>query len=64
MLVLGRKTGEEIVIDGRIVVSVVRIEDGKVRLGITAPRDVVVNRREVQDQLDVAGSIETIWGNA
>lgn len=64
MLVLGRKRNEEIVIDGgRIVISVVRIEGERVRLGITAPRDMLVNRREVQDQLDaVSEPIETVWG--
>ena len=65
MLVIGRKKDQEIVIDGgRIVVRVVRIIGDKVRLGITAPREMLVNRREVQDQLDaVSGPIETIWGN-
>ena len=37
MLVLSRKVNEKIVIDGGIVVTVVKIEGGQVRLGIEAP---------------------------
>jgi carbon storage regulator len=47
MLVLRRKIGERIVIDGRIEVTVLRIHGGKVRLGFTAPRSVRVLRQEV-----------------
>lgn len=52
MLVLSRKTDEEIVIDGHIIVTVVSIRNGVVRLGITAPKEMAVHRREVQDQVD------------
>jgi len=47
MLVLSRKLNEKIVIDGGIVVTVVKIEGGQVRLGIEAPRDVKVFREEI-----------------
>jgi carbon storage regulator len=47
MLVLSRKTDESIVIDGRIEVTVVQIEGGRVRLGITAPREVSIRRSEL-----------------
>jgi carbon storage regulator len=47
MLVLSRKTDETIVIDGRIEVTVVQIEGGRVRLGITAPREVSIRRSEL-----------------
>lgn len=47
MLVLSRKTGEEIVIDGNIRVSVVAIKGGSVRIGITAPDKVPVDRSEI-----------------
>jgi carbon storage regulator len=49
MLVLGRKVGESIVIDGGIVVTVMEIKGEKIRLGVEAPRDVTVLRAEVQD---------------
>ncbi len=51
MLVLTRREGEEIVIAGNIRVTVVSLEGGKVRLGISAPPDVPVHRKEVHDRL-------------
>jgi carbon storage regulator len=56
MLVLARLEGEEIVIDGRIVVTVVRAQNGKARIGITAPRDVPVNRAEIQAAIDATAA--------
>ena len=53
MLVLTRREGEEIVIAGNIRVTVVSVEGGKVRLGVSAPPDVPVNRKEVHDRLAV-----------
>jgi carbon storage regulator len=47
MLVLTRNVGETIVIDGKIRVTVVAIQGGKVRIGIDAPDDVRVDREEV-----------------
>jgi carbon storage regulator len=47
MLVLSRKKNESIVIDGRIVITVVEIRGDKVRLGIEAPREVPIHRDEV-----------------
>ena len=50
MLVLTRKLGEEIVIDGDIIVTVVAVQGGKVRLGIKAPSYVQVDRQEVHER--------------
>ena len=47
MLMLSRHPGEEIVIDGGITLTVVSVQGDRVRLGITAPRDVSVDRKEV-----------------
>ena len=47
MLVLTRKTGERIQVGDSIVVTVVRIQGDKVRIGIEAPRDVQILREEV-----------------
>jgi carbon storage regulator len=47
MLVLSRKLNERIVIDGGIVVTVVKIDRNQVRLGIEAPSDVRVFREEI-----------------
>lgn len=52
MLVLSRGEGEEIIIGGNIVVTIVRLKGGVVKVGIDAPRDIAVHRREVQDQID------------
>lgn len=51
MLVLSRKCGEQIVINENITVTVLEIRGGKVRLGIEAPPEVSVHRREVARQL-------------
>jgi carbon storage regulator len=47
MLVLTRKLGEEIVIAGRIRVTVAAVTGDRVKLGVTAPPDVRVDRAEV-----------------
>ena len=50
MLVLTRKVGEEIIIGGDIRVVVVAVQGAKVRIGISAPKDVVVDREEIHEQ--------------
>jgi carbon storage regulator len=47
MLVLSRKLNEKIVIDGGIVVTVVKIEGGQVRIGVEAPSHIKVFREEI-----------------
>jgi carbon storage regulator len=47
MLVLRRKIGEKIIIDGQIELTVLRVRGGTVRLGVAAPRSVRVLRQEV-----------------
>lgn len=47
MLVLGRTKDESIMIGDDVEVKIVDVQGGKVRLGITAPASVVVNRKEV-----------------
>jgi carbon storage regulator len=51
MLVLSRKKNESIIINDVITVTVVEIRGDKVRLGIDAPKDVSVHRREVYDAI-------------
>lgn len=50
MLVLSRKVGEEIVIGDNIRIKVVESRGGKVRIGIVAPEDVVVDRQEIHER--------------
>jgi carbon storage regulator len=51
MLILSRKSGESIVIDGRIHVKVVRVEGEVVKIGIEAPSEVPVHRQEVYAEI-------------
>ena len=51
MLVLSRKKNESIIINDHITVTVVEIRGDKVRLGIDAPKDVTVHRREVYEAI-------------
>lgn len=53
MLVLSRRVGESIVIgDGLIKIQVVGEKNGRIRLGIIAPKELSVNREEIQYAID------------
>jgi carbon storage regulator len=52
MLVLSRKLGETICIDNNIKVTVIAVKGDQVRLGIEAPTDVPVHRKEVYDKIN------------
>jgi len=60
MLVLSRKLNEKIVIDGGIVVTVVKIDRNQVRLGIEAPGHVPVYREEILPHAYHASPAETV----
>jgi carbon storage regulator len=51
MLILSRKPNESVIIDGRIVVRVMRVEGDIVKLGIQAPPDVPIHRQEVYEEI-------------
>ena len=51
MLVLTRKPGQSIMIGEGIEVQVLSVSGEKVRLGITAPRDVTIFRDEVLERI-------------
>ncbi len=51
MLVLSRKKNESIVINNNITIVVVEIRGDKVRLGVDAPKEIPVHRREVYDAI-------------
>jgi carbon storage regulator len=50
MLVLTRRLGETVVMDGGIQVTVMAVQGDKIRLGIIAPLSVRVDRKEVHDR--------------
>ena len=58
MLVLSRKKNESIIINDNITVTVIEIRGDKVRLGIEAPKDVTVHRREVYEAIQNARSLD------
>jgi carbon storage regulator len=47
MLVLSRKENQQLIIGDNIIVRVVRVEGGRVRLGIEAPAEVPIRREEL-----------------
>ena len=59
MLVLTRKPGEVILIGDGIRLEVLEMKGGRVRLGITAPREVAVHRAEVIVTVDPPNRLNT-----
>ena len=62
MLVLSRKVGEKLVIDGNITVEVVRIQGNRITLGLVAPADVKIlrgelNHKQATVQVDVTPGV-------
>jgi len=51
MLILTRKIDESIIIADHITVTVLEISGERVKIGIDAPRDVVILRQELQEQV-------------
>ncbi len=51
MLILSRKLNESIVIDGRIIVKILRIDKDSVKLGVQAPTEIPVHREEVHEAI-------------
>jgi carbon storage regulator len=50
MLVLTRRIGETIVIDGGISITVAGVQGDRVRIGVSAPKDVIIDRLEVHQR--------------
>ena len=60
MLVLTRKPGQSIMIGDGVEVQVLSVAGEKVRLGITAPRDVSIFRNEVYDRIEHESSGDAV----
>jgi len=50
MLVLSRKVGESLIIDGDIKVKILEVRGNRIRIGIEAPPDVNIVRDELLDR--------------
>ena len=57
MLALTRKKGESLVINNNIEVTILEIRGDQIKLGISAPRDVSIYRKEVYLQIQEEGGI-------
>jgi len=75
MLILTRRSGESIKIGDDITISVIDVRGHQVRLGIEAPRDVVVHREEIYDLIqdqnrlaaaqspDTLNTLKSLWNS-
>lgn len=61
MLVLTRKCGEEIVIDGNIRVQVLKVQGNRVRIGIETPTGVRILRAELAPAQKATQNAEYAW---
>ena len=51
MLILTRKKDESLVIDNNIVIKIIEITESSVRLGIEAPKNIEIHRKEIYDKI-------------
>ena len=51
MLILNRKEGESIVIGDNVEIRILEIQDGKIKIGIEAPKEITILRKEVYDSV-------------
>ena len=64
MLVLTRKAGEGIIIGDDVKVTVLESQDGKVRIGIEAPKDRKIYRQEIYDRICQENQDASQWDAA
>lgn len=55
MLILTRKIGESVIIDGDIEVKVLGVHGNQVKVGVEAPATISVHRKEVQERITDKG---------
>ena len=51
MLILNRKVGESIILADNIEITILDITDGKIKIGIEAPKSVSILRKEIYDSV-------------
>ena len=59
MLVLSRKPGEKLFIDGNIVVTILEVKGNRVRIGIEAPDGIRVLRGELYEEWEAESGAES-----
>ncbi len=64
MLILSRKAGDAIVIDGGIRIVVVQCDRGGVRIGIEAPAETTILRAELVDQVAAQNARASVTSSA
>jgi carbon storage regulator len=64
MLILSRKAGDAIVIDGGIRIVVVQCDRGSVRIGIEAPSDTTILRAELMDAAAAQNKLASVRNSA
>ena len=52
MLILSRRLGESVIVNNDIVITVVKVQGDKVRIGIEAPKEIPVHRKEIQEKVN------------
>ncbi len=60
MLILSRKAGEKVVIDGNITLEIVRIQGNRVTVGIAAPSNVKILRGELDEHPSATQTVELV----
>ena len=50
MLVLKRKAGESIIVSDNIEIKIIEVEEGRIKIGIDAPKEVSIIRKEVLEE--------------
>lgn len=53
MLIITRKKGESFMIGDNIEIIINKIEDGSVKIGINAPKDISILRKELYEQVEI-----------
>jgi carbon storage regulator len=60
VLILTRKKDESIIIDGNIEIQIIGIEEGKVKIGINAPKSVTIHRSEIFEKIKESNVASTV----
>ena len=64
MLILTRRVGESLMIGDNVTVTVLGVKGNQVRIGVDAPKDVAVYRRELYERIRTAKATATPAGHA